>query len=83
MHSGSVVTVPLFDAKSMILDVLTNPICIQETNFAPRYNVFTGDVDENHDENKRYSKIHTGDAWLPTRGKFVIQTIMETTCHLD
>ncbi len=35
-----------------------------------RYNVFTGDVDENHDENKRYGEIHTGDAWLPARDKF-------------
>jgi hypothetical protein len=54
----------------MILDILTNPICMQESNFAPGYNVFTGNVDENHDENKRYSEIHTGDAWLPARDKF-------------
>jgi hypothetical protein len=69
VHTGSVVTVPVFDAKLMILDVLTNPICMQESNFAPGYHVFTGDVDENHDEIKRYSEIHTGDAWLPARDK--------------
>ena len=40
---------------------------MQESNFAPGYNVFTGNVDENHDENKRYSEIHTGNAWLPAR----------------
>ncbi len=45
VHDGSVVTVPVFDAKLMILDILTNQICMQESNFAPGYNVFTGDVD--------------------------------------
>ena len=43
---------------------------MQESNFAPGYNVFTGGVDEHHDENKRYSEINTGDAWLPARDKF-------------
>ncbi len=70
VHNGSVVTVPVYDAKLMILDVLTNPICMQESNFAPWYNVFTGDVDENHDDDKRYSEIHTGNACLPARDKF-------------
>ncbi len=70
VHDGSVVTVSVFDAKSMILDILTNPICMQESNFAPGYNVYTGDVDENHDENKRYGEIHTGNAWLPAEDKF-------------
>ncbi len=69
MHDGSVVTVPVFDAKLLILDILKNPICMQESNFAPGYNVFTGDVDENHDENKWYSEIHTGNSWLPARDK--------------
>ncbi len=27
-------------------------------------------MDENHDENKRYSEVHTGNAWLPARDKF-------------
>jgi hypothetical protein len=27
-------------------------------------------VDENHDDDKKYSEIHTGDAWLPARDKF-------------
>jgi hypothetical protein len=43
---------------------------MQESNFTPGYDVFTGDVDENNDENKRYSEIHIGDAWLPVRDKF-------------
>ncbi len=71
VHNGSVVTVPVFGAKLMILNILTNPICMQESNFASEgYNVFTGYVDENHDENKRYSEIHTGNALLPARDKF-------------
>jgi hypothetical protein len=70
MHDGSVVTVPVFDAKLMILDILLNPICMQESNFAPGYNVFTGDVDKNHDENKKYSEIHIGNVWLPAGDKF-------------
>jgi hypothetical protein len=70
VHNSSIVTVPVFDAKLMILDILTNPICMQESNFAPGYNVFTGDVDENQNENKRYSEIHIGNAWLPARDKF-------------
>jgi hypothetical protein len=53
VHNGSVVTVPVFDAKLMILDILTNPICMQESNFAPGYDVFIGDVDDNKDKNKR------------------------------
>jgi hypothetical protein len=70
VHNGSAVIVSVFDAKLMILNILTNPICMQESNFAPGYEVFTGDVDENHDENKRYGEIHTGNAWLPARDKF-------------
>jgi hypothetical protein len=69
VHDCSVVTAPVFDANSMILDILTNSICMQESNFAPGHDVFNGDVDENHDKNKRYSEIHTGNAWLPARDK--------------
>ncbi len=53
VRNGSVVTALVFDAKLMILNILTNPICMQESNFAPGYDVFTGDVDENHDEKER------------------------------
>jgi hypothetical protein len=82
VHNGSVVTVPVFDAKSMILDILTNPICMQESNFAPGYNVFTADVDENHDENITARFIQAMHGYL-LGINFVIQTIKETTCQLD
>jgi hypothetical protein len=46
LHDGSEVTVPVFDAKSMILDLLTNKITMDNANIAEGYNVFTGHVDD-------------------------------------
>jgi hypothetical protein len=34
LHDGSEVTVPVFDAKSMILDLLTNKITMDKSNIA-------------------------------------------------
>ena len=65
LHNGGRVTVPVFDAKAMILDLLTNPELMNTTNIAEGYNVFTGDVDENNIANKKYVEIHTRDEWLP------------------
>jgi hypothetical protein len=62
LHDGSEVTVPVFDAKSMILDLLTNKITMDKANIAEGYNVFTGNVDDRHTANKQYGEIHTGDA---------------------
>ena len=42
LHDGSEVFVPVFDAKSIILDLLTNKITIGKSNIAEGYNVFTG-----------------------------------------
>ena len=70
MLDGSEVTVPVFDAKSMILDLLTNKITMDKANIAEGYNVFTGDVDDGHTANKKYGEIHTGDAWLPACDRF-------------
>jgi hypothetical protein len=83
VQDGSVVTVPVFDAKLIILDILKKPICMQESNFAQRYDVFTGDVDEKHDENKRYSEFTQAMLGYLLGINFVIQMIMETTCQLD
>jgi hypothetical protein len=65
LHNGSEVTVPVFDAKSMILDLLTNKITMDKSNIAEGYNVFTGDIDDGHTANKQYGEIHTGGMWLP------------------
>ena len=42
LHDKSAATVPVFDAKAMILDILNNPTCMTQSNFAEGYNVLTG-----------------------------------------
>ncbi len=64
------VTVPIFDVRAMILDILTNPDLMRKENFAQGYNIFTGDVDENHPSNQNYGEIHTGDEWIPARDNY-------------
>ncbi len=70
LHDGSEVTVPVFKAKSMILNLFTNKITMDKSNIAEGYNVFTGNVDDGHTANKQYGEIHTGDAWLPACNRF-------------
>ncbi len=52
LHDGAEVTVPIFDAKSMILDLLTNPFTMDKEKIAEGYDMFTGDVDKTHMANK-------------------------------
>jgi hypothetical protein len=52
LHDGAEVTVPIFNVKPMILDLLTNPFTMDKTNKAEGYDMFTGDVDEIHMANK-------------------------------
>ena len=52
IHDKSSATVPIFDAKAMILDILNNPTCMTQSNFAEGYNVLTGSVDQNHPANQ-------------------------------
>jgi hypothetical protein len=52
LHDGAEVTVPILDAKSMILDLLTNPFTMDKANIAEGYYMFTGDVDETYMANK-------------------------------
>jgi len=67
LHNGSLVTVPIFDAKHMITSLLTDPSLMNESNFAKGYNILTRDVVNDHPENSKYGEIHTGDAWYPAR----------------
>jgi hypothetical protein len=53
LHDGAEVTVPIFDAKSMMLDLLNNPFTMDKTNIAEGYDVFSGDVNETHTANKQ------------------------------
>ena len=64
------VTVPVFDAKSMILDLLTDQNLMNNANIAEGYDIFSGDVDPNNPSNQKYSEAHTGDEWLPARDRF-------------
>jgi hypothetical protein len=61
LHNDSLVTVPIFDAKHMIKSLLTDPSLMKQSIFAEGYNVLTGEVLNDHPENKKYSEIHTGD----------------------
>lgn len=70
LHDGSQITVPVFDAKSMIMDILTNDSCMQPQNIATGYDLFSGDVNNLHPDNQKYGEIHTGDCWLPARDIF-------------
>ena len=44
LHDQSRVTVPVFDAKAMILDLLSNENLMNKSNIAEGYDVFSGDV---------------------------------------
>jgi hypothetical protein len=69
LHDNSRVTVPVFDAKAMIMDILTNPVLMKKENFAQGYDIFSGDVDITHSANSVYGEIHTGDEWIPARNE--------------
>ena len=70
MTDNTLVTVPVFDAKAMILSILHDPILMREENFAEGYDIFTGAEIEDCDANNKYGEIHTGDAWKPARTRF-------------
>ena len=59
LHDGTMVTVPVFYARAMIMDILTNPELMMKENIAEGYDIFTGDVDEDHESNRKYGEIHT------------------------
>ncbi len=42
LHSGTLVTVPVFDIKEMIISMLTDNTLMTESHFAEGYNVLTG-----------------------------------------
>ena len=70
LHDNRLVTVPVFDARAMIMDILTNSELMKKENIADGYDIFTGDVDENHECNQIYGEIHTGDEWIPARDHY-------------
>ena len=70
LHDNTVVTVPVFDARAMIIDMITNRDLMKKENFAAGYDIYTGNVNDNHEANKHYGEIHTGDEWIPARDRF-------------
>ncbi len=54
LHDQPRVTVPVFDAKAMILDLLSNENLMNKSNIAEGYDVFSGDVDPT---NQFYQKV--------------------------
>ena len=44
LHDQSLVTIPVFDIKHMILNMLTDPTLMQEHNLVSGYNIFTGEM---------------------------------------
>ena len=70
----SEVTVPVFDAKYMILDLVTNPLTMNESNIAGGYDVFTGNVDHTFPDNQCYGEVHTGDQWIQAKNRYCTNT---------
>jgi hypothetical protein len=69
LHNNTLVTIPVFDTKHMIISLLTDPSLMNKKNFAEDYNVFTGEVDD-HPANNKYGEVHTGDAWISARDRY-------------
>ena len=70
LTDGAEVTVPVFDAKLMILDLITNPGTMNKTNIAAGYDVLTGNVDETLPEPVSTTTNRTGNAisWMGNGG---------------
>ncbi len=70
LRTGTMVTVPVFDNKEMIISILTDKTLMTDKNFAEGYNVLSSDVDPNKTCNEKYGEVHTGDAWIPVRNRY-------------
>ena len=65
LSDGSKATVSLFDIEFMILSLVTDDSLMKDDNLAEGYDLFTGEVDNDHPHNENYGEVHTGDAWKP------------------
>ena len=70
LKDNTVATVPVFDARAMILSLLHDPILMKKKNFAEGYNIFTGEEWDDDECNQNYGEIHTGDAWEPALSRY-------------
>ena len=62
ISDGTEATVSLFDIEHIILSLLSDESLMQKENLSPKYEILTGDIDNNRPHNQNYGEIHTGDA---------------------
>ena len=72
LEDGTKVTVSLFDIEMMILSLLTDDFLMKDEKLAPGYDVFTGEVSEDHPSNQTMEKFT-----LVTHGKVPRQDFVE------
>ncbi len=70
LTDNTVATVPVFNAKTMILSLLHDPTLMRPENFAAGYDIFTGAELVGYDSNNNYGEVHTGDAWMPALSRY-------------
>lgn len=68
LSDDSVVSVPVFDVKAVILSMLQDPRRMQTKNFSSGYDIFTGNCMNN--TNHLLDEIHTGALWNIARDHY-------------
>jgi len=58
----------------MILDLVTNPLTMNDSNIAAGYYVFTGNIDQSFPDNQFYGEVHTGDQWIKAKSRYCTNT---------
>jgi hypothetical protein len=71
LTNNTMVTVPVFDMKAMILSIVHDQELMRKENFAPGLDIFTGEVDGGYEGNLNYGEFHTGDRWKPAVKRIV------------
>ncbi len=67
LTDGSVDTVPIFDAKALLITFLNDPLRMHQENFASNYDIFTGKAKLS---TSTLDEIHTGSLWEQARQKY-------------
>jgi hypothetical protein len=85
LSDSSVVTVPVFNGKAVILSILHDHNQMNPSNFAPRYDIVTGtSTDPN---NHHLNEIHTGMLWNTARDFYCQGTtnafLLSLVCFYD
>jgi hypothetical protein len=67
LTDGSVVNVPIFNIKALLIAFLNDPLRMHKENFAFNYDIFTGMVKL---PASTLDEIHTGSLWEQARQKY-------------